>query len=211
MDRLISQSDSFDDFLNRCRIQEIEAVCKPENKISLKFRAKGQQKFTRARTLGWCYLPENIMRQIELQNRYKAEFERIRAEKENSELSSFIGISKIIDISTEKMQDSPALEHWADIQNMKNASKIINILTELNIQSVGQLNGGMLAQRMLMGSMLPPMDEISRKIKELDEIIHLTEYYHEIKPEYKKYKAMKGFWKRRYEKKNLEKVENFRD
>ena len=62
---------------------------------------------------------------------------------------------------------------------------------------------------MLMGSMLPPMDEISQKIKELDEIIYLTEHYHEIKLEYKKYKVMTGFWKRRYEKKNPPKVEDF--
>lgn len=60
-------SKNFDDFLQRCTECGIEYVYKPSNKVKLKFRlsGEGQQKFTRADTLGADYTPERITEQIE--------------------------------------------------------------------------------------------------------------------------------------------------
>ena len=41
----------------------------------------------------------------------------------------------IIRTETEKMQLSSGLHRWADLQNMKNASKIINMLTKYDVQN----------------------------------------------------------------------------
>ena len=61
---IIQRSDIFDDFLEKCRLNGIEAVYKPKNTVSLKFRMQGQQRFARAKTLGYYYLPKNIQRRI---------------------------------------------------------------------------------------------------------------------------------------------------
>lgn len=68
---IISYSKSFEDFLKNCTDSGIEYVYKPSNKVKLKFRlsGEGQQKFTRADTLGNDYTVERIAEQIaEIQN-----------------------------------------------------------------------------------------------------------------------------------------------
>ena len=64
-------SRDFKDFLEKCAECGIEYVYKPSNKVKLKFRlsGEGQQKFTRADTLGDDYTAERIAEQIaEIQN-----------------------------------------------------------------------------------------------------------------------------------------------
>ncbi len=60
------QSKDLNDFFKRCTENGIEYVYKPNNKVKLKFRLKGQgqQRFTRADTLGADYTPERIAEQI---------------------------------------------------------------------------------------------------------------------------------------------------
>ena len=59
-------SRDFKDFLEKCSECSIEYVYKPSNKVKLKFRLSGdgQQKFTRADTLGADFTPERIAEQI---------------------------------------------------------------------------------------------------------------------------------------------------
>ena len=60
-------SKDFNDFLQKCVEGGTEYVYTPRNKVKLKFRLKdeGQQRFTRADTLGEEYTPERIAEQIE--------------------------------------------------------------------------------------------------------------------------------------------------
>lgn len=202
LDRIIWTSISFDDFLKKCADSGIEAVYKPDHKISLKFRAKGQQRFTRARTLGWCYMPENIKAQIAFQNQQREELFGISAEEIKTPVDSAIRAGRIINTNTEKMQSSPALERWADIQNMKNASKIINMLTELGLHDTGQITGAIFRSRAVIGSTAAQVDEISKKIQQIDEQIQHTQHFLEIEPEYKRYKSLGDFRKKLYQKKH---------
>ena len=79
-------SKSFDDFLQRCTEGGIEYVYKPHNKVKLKFRlsGEGQQKFTRADTLGENYTAEKIAEQIEQIQKAQAIMEKL-SEKKNHE------------------------------------------------------------------------------------------------------------------------------
>lgn len=79
-------SKNFADFLRNCSASGIEYVYKPQNKVKLKFRlsGEGQQKFTRADTLGEDYTAERIAEQIEQIQKAKSAMERL-AEKENPE------------------------------------------------------------------------------------------------------------------------------
>jgi hypothetical protein len=68
-------SKDFADFLRNCSASGIEYVYKPQNKVKLKFRlsGEGQQKFTRADTLGADYTPKRIAEQIaEIQEKLSA-------------------------------------------------------------------------------------------------------------------------------------------
>jgi len=68
-------SRDFKDFLEKCSECGIEYVYKPSNKVKLKFRLSGdgQQKFTRADTLGADFAPERIAEQIaEIQEKLSA-------------------------------------------------------------------------------------------------------------------------------------------
>ena len=64
---IISYSRSFEDFLKNCTASGIEYVYAPQNKVKLKFKlsGEGQQRFTRADTLGDEFEPENIKKTIE--------------------------------------------------------------------------------------------------------------------------------------------------
>ena len=79
-------SKDFADFLRNCSASGIEYVYKPQNKVKLKFRlsGEGQQKFTRAETLGEDYTAERIAEQIEQIQKAKSAMERL-AEKKNPE------------------------------------------------------------------------------------------------------------------------------
>lgn len=79
-------SKDFSDFLQRCTECGIEYVYKPQNKVKLKFRlsGEGQQKFTRADTLGENYTAEKIAEQIEQIQKAQAIMERL-SEKKNHE------------------------------------------------------------------------------------------------------------------------------
>ena len=76
---IISYSKSFEDFLKNCTDSGIEYVYTPQNKVKLKFKlsGEGQQRFTRADTLGDEFEPESIKATIEralikerIQNRF---------------------------------------------------------------------------------------------------------------------------------------------
>lgn len=64
---IISYSRSFEDFLKNCTDSGIEYVYTPQNKVKLKFKLsdEGQQRFTRADTLGDEFEPSAITETIE--------------------------------------------------------------------------------------------------------------------------------------------------
>lgn len=66
IDQVIKQSDNFEDFLQKCSESGIEIDYNPNHKIDLKFRMKGQQKWSRAKTLGWYYESKQIVRRIDM-------------------------------------------------------------------------------------------------------------------------------------------------
>lgn len=102
IDQVVKESDDFEDFLQKCKVQKIEVVYNPTHKIDLKFRLQGQQRFTRAKTLGWYYETRQIKRRIEM-------------------FHGIIGYTpktRIIATDTEKMQNSFGLQKWADLENI---------------------------------------------------------------------------------------------
>ncbi len=178
IDEMIMQSENFEDFLRLCREKNIETVYTPQNKITLKFRMQGQQKFTRAKTLGWYYDEPQIRKRI-------AEYLLIKnGTVENKNIKS----RKIID--TDNMTGS--LKHWAEIQNMKEASKLINILAEFEVDSKEQLEDKSIktySERMILVSKL---NNIQHEINSLSDSINALKKYKQFKPIYQEYKQQKN-------------------
>ena len=88
-------SKSFEDFLQRCTECGIEYVYKPHNKVKLKFRlsSEGQQKFTRADTLGDEYTAEKLAESIQQIQKAQAIMEKL-SEKKNPEKPASVTTTK---------------------------------------------------------------------------------------------------------------------
>jgi len=91
------------------------------------FRAPGQGRFTRCKTLGEAYTEEAIIERI------KRRFVE-RKPKENRKISLRIDLENSI-----KVQQSAGYEKWAKLHNLKQAARTLNFLTEHEIDSYPDL------------------------------------------------------------------------
>ncbi len=185
IDECVKESHNFDEFLKVCKSHHIETFYNPQHKIDLKFRMDGQQKFTRARTLGWYYETEQIKKRIDL---YHSEF-------------VYRPKTRIIDTGQHKFLDSYGLNRWADIQNMKEASRVINVLTKYQAESEGQLEMAALTEHAHQGSLVNELNDLSRKIDVISDHISLRRVCKKFKPFHEEWKAKSPFFRKGYEKK----------
>ena len=186
LDCIILRSDTFEDFLEKCRLNGIEVVYKPENTISLKFRMQGQQRFARAKTLGYYYLPENIQRRI----------------------GQFSSHRKMI-LDRDKF-DNRGLQYWADIQNMKNVAQMINLLESYNVHSTKELKPTTMTIMARRGMITQSIENLDEKINDLSEQIELVRQFQRVKPYHEKYKSLSGRRQKEYTKNNTSVLEKYR-
>ena len=123
IDAAIPQAKDFDDFLRLLQEQSYEI--KRGKYVS--FRAPGQERFTRCKTLGEAYTEEAITERI------KGRFAE-RKPKENRKISLRIDLENSI-----KAQQSAGYEKWAKLHNLKQAARTLNFLTEHEIESYPDL------------------------------------------------------------------------
>ncbi len=175
IDKAISRSTDFEDFLLRMEIADYEV--KRSKYIS--FRAKGKERFTRGKTLGPRYTEESIRDRIE---------RRTRAPKPQRQY-----INLIIDIQNNiKAQESKGYEHWAKLYNLKQASRTLNFLTEHNISTYEELEQ---AARKIHASFTAVSEQIKGTEKSMSDTALLmkhTAIYDELKPVYTKYQRAKN-------------------
>lgn len=174
IDKAVSRSIDFEDFLLRMEIADYEI--KRGKYIS--FRAKGKERFTRGKTLGPRYTEEAIKDRIE---------HRTRAPKPQRQ-----SINLLIDIQNNiKAQESKGYEHWAKLYNLKQASRTLNFLTEHNISTYEELEQA-------AGKIHADFDVVSEQIKGTEKsmndtalLMKHTAIYDELKPVYSKYRKAK--------------------
>ena len=123
IDAAIPQAKDFDDFLRLLQEQSYEV--KRGKYVS--FRAPGQERFTRCKTLGETYTEEAIIERI------KGRFVE-RKPKENRKISLRIDLENSI-----KAQQSAGYKKWAKLHNLKQAARTLNFLTEHEIESYPDL------------------------------------------------------------------------
>ena len=146
IDALIPQAKDFDDFLRL--MQENGYEVKQGKYIS--FRAEGQGRFTRAKTIGANYTEEAIAERI------SGKKTRKQPHHDDKRISLLIDIQNSI-----KAQQSKGYEHWAKINNLQQASKTINFITENGIHTYEDL--------------IARVDDMSRKFDETTDNLKAVE------------------------------------
>ncbi len=178
IDNTIMESDSFEDFLEKLRAKDIETVYTPQNVIKIKFKIKhdGKEKVARGKTLGWYYDEPQIRRRIE-QTYLLRTGQRLTPKK-----------SKLIDTSQEKFQQSKGLERWAEIRNMQEAAKLLNILTEHNLNNREELENRAISRYGDRVQIVGKLNALQQQIDDIGDTIKLLNTYFKYKPVNEEYK-----------------------
>ncbi|MCM1345446.1 MAG: relaxase/mobilization nuclease domain-containing protein [Lachnospiraceae bacterium] len=135
IDRVLPDSSNFDDFLARMRAEGYEI------KVGkyLSFRAMGQERFTRSKTLGADYTLEALKERIDAKGRQTTV-------KENIPFPAGKKVNRLVDIEAKRQEGKgKGYEHianfvrWAKLFNLKEAANTLNFLTEHGIADYDDL------------------------------------------------------------------------
>ena len=178
IDRLVITAKDYDEFLKL--MQEAGYEIKTGKYIS--FRAAGQERFTRAKTIGENYTEERIKERIAGRNPRKR---RMQIERK--------GISLIIDIQNSiKAQESKGYEHWTKINNLKEAAKTLNYLTENNLLQYADLEAKAEDIHSSYDRTSKELKGVEARLREIQPLIKNIGNYQRLKPVNEAYQKAKG-------------------
>ena len=173
IDRLIPISKDLDDLLRRLEAEGYEI--KRGKYIS--FRAPGQERFTRAKTLGEAYTEEAIAERI----KGKVILKTPKPERS--------GVSLLIDIETcIKAQQSAGYERWAKIENLKRAARTMVFLDQHGISHYTDLEQKITELQDSNEQTAAALKTAEHRLPDLALLIKHTATYKELKPLYSEYK-----------------------
>ena len=186
----IKSASSYEEFLllMRAKGYEIKGETFGENAAKyISFRPLDKERFVRGstRSLGKEYTKERIRERIEKKRERKA----VIPKKDYS-------ARRIIDTSDEKFQNSPGLQQWAAIENLKIAAQSYNeagSLSDLEHKITVKTEAGKSAKQSVV--------ELEHRMKNLAEIIKYAEQYRDNRSYHIAYKKAKNpdAYFRRYE------------
>ena len=171
IDKNIMLAKDFDDFLRLMR----ESGYEIKSGKYISFRAEGQERFTRAKTIGDNYTEERIK-------------ERIARKRGRILPTERKGISLIIDIQNSiKAQQSKGFEHWAKVNNLKQAAKTLNYLTENNLLQYSDLEGKVAELRSEFSENSESLKAVEGRLREIQPLIKNLDNYRKLKPVWEEY------------------------
>lgn len=174
IDRLIPVSNDFEDLLRRLQNEGYEI--KRGKYVSC--RANHQERFTRLKTLGTDYTEESLTARIAGKPRPS------RAPKKDDKR-----ISLLIDIQNNiKAQESAGFAHWAKINNLKQAAKTMNFLTEHGISSYEELEEKAVVISAASDKLLATIKNTEGRIADLSLLVKHAATYRKLKPVYDSYR-----------------------
>lgn len=220
---IIAYSRSFEDFLKNCTAGGIEYVYTPQNKVKLKFKlsGEGQQKFTRADTLGAEFEPEAITRMIDTAQKKAATDElkekifaarRARREAElallNQSSAKPAEHKPTSTAPTESQAPEKKEDVWASIRGMGRANEIVAALEAVGITSYTEFTGFMFNGAHKYDH-TDELADLKSHIKTVETIIAKVKHRDELAPVYKEYKSKSGWSQSRYKKKHGSEIEDY--
>ena len=174
IDRLIPISKDLDDLLRRLEAEGYEI--KRGKYIS--FRAPGQERFTRAKTLGETYTEEAIAERI------KGKVILKTPKPERSGVSLLIDIENCI-----KAQQSAGYERWAKIENLKRAARTMAFLDKNGIEKYADLERKIAELQDAREKTTATLKNAERRLSDMALLIKNIETYRAFKPLYDEYKS----------------------
>ena len=176
IDRYIVVSTSFDDMLRR---MEADSFTIKRAKYT-SYKLPGQGRFTGGPTLGSEYTDERIKERID--GLLKAPVRRTRRVDDGR-------INLVIDIENSiKAQQSKGYEHWAKINNLKQAARTVNFLTENNLLHYEDLQAKIAEVRAAEQQAADTLKQLEKRISEMGLLIKNISTYQRTKPTFDRYR-----------------------
>ena len=177
IDRLVITAKDYDDFLRL--MQEAGYEIKPGKYIS--FRAEGQERFTRSKTIGENYTEERIKERI-----------AGRTPRRNRRQTVPKGISLIGDIQERiRLIDSKGYEHKAKLTILKEAARTLNYLTENNLLQYADLEKKVEDVHSSYDRTGKELKGVEARLREVQPLIKNISIYQRLKPVYDAFQKAK--------------------
>ena len=177
IDRLVITSKDYDDFLRL--MQEAGYEIKTGKYIS--FRAEGQERFTRSKTIGENYTEERIKERI-----------AGRTPRRSQRQTTPKGISLIGDIQERiRLIDSKGYEHKAKLTILKEAARTLNYLTENNLLQYADLEKKVEDVHSSYDRTGKELKGVEARLREVQPLIKNISNYQRLKPVYDAFQKAK--------------------
>ena len=177
IDRLVITAKDYDDFLRL--MQEAGYEIKTGKYIS--FRAKGQERFTRSKTIGENYTEERIKERI-----------AGRTPRRSQRQTTPKGISLIGDIQERiRLIDSKGYEYKAKLTILKEAARTLNYLTENNLLQYADLEKKVEDVHSSYDRTGKELKDVEARLREVQPLIKNISNYQRLKPVYDAFQKAK--------------------
>ena len=177
IDRLVITAKDYDDFLRL--MQEAGYEIKTGKYIS--FRAKGQDRFTRSKTIGENYTEERIKERI-----------AGRTPRRSQRQTTPKGISLIGDIQERiRLIDSKGYEYKAKLTILKEAARTLNYLTENNLLQYADLEKKVEDVHSSYDRTGKELKGVEARLREVQPLIKNISNYQRLKPVYDAFQKAK--------------------
>ena len=177
IDRLVITAKDYDDFLRL--MQEAGYEIKTGKYIS--FRAKGQERFTRSKTIGENYTEERIKERI-----------AGRTPRRSQRQTTPKGISLIGDIQERiRLIDSKGYEYKAKLTILKEAARTLNYLTENDLLQYADLEKKVEDVHSSYDRIGKELKGVEARLREVQPLIKNISNYQRLKPVYDAFQKAK--------------------
>ena len=177
IDRIVITAKDYDDFLRL--MQEAGYEIKTGKYIS--FRAEGQERFTRSKTIGENYTEERIKERI-----------AGRTPRRNRRQTVPKGISLIGDIQERiRLIDSKGYEYKAKLTILKEAARTLNYLTEKNLLQYADLEKKVEDVHSSYDRTGKELKGVEARLREIQPLIKNISNYQRLKPVYDAFQKAK--------------------
>ena len=177
IDRLVITAKDYDDFLRL--MQEAGYEIKTGKYIS--FRAEGQERFTRSKTIGENYTEERIKERI-----------AGRTPRRSQRQATPRGISLIGDIQERiRLIDSKGYEYKAKLTILKEAARTLNYLTENNLLQYADLEKKVEDVHSSYDRTGKELKDVEARLREVQPLIKNISNYQHLKPVYDAFQKAK--------------------
>lgn len=174
INKRIPISSNFENLI--CRLQNERYEIKRGKYMSC--RDSGQERFTRMKTLGADYTEETVAARIAGRSRPSRQ-----PKKDDKRINLLIDIQNNI-----KAQESTGFAHWAKINNLKQAVRTMNFLTEHGISSYEELEEKAAVTASASDKLLVSVKSKETHIADLSLLMKHATVYRKLKPIYDSYR-----------------------